>query len=143
MRGLSRLKPGASIKTHLLVAALLWSFIGVYLVVRGGLLYRTASLWPLLPAIGLGLLKSRLVLDRTARRNTARLAARQDGGCIGGVYSWRMWGLIVLMMVGGRLLRASGLSGLVVGFVYVAVGTALCRSSRLLWQQWQSVVRPQ
>ncbi len=34
-----RLNPGAAVKTHLLVAALLWSFIGIYLLVRGALLY--------------------------------------------------------------------------------------------------------
>lgn len=138
MKGLSRLKPAAAIKTQLVVAALLWSAIGIFLVVRGLLLFEVVTPWPLVVAVAVGLVKSRLVLDRTARKNLARILARQEGSCIGGVYSWRMWGFIVLMMLLGRLLRASGLAGWIVGMVYVAVGSALFRSSRLLWRQWRT-----
>lgn len=136
-RRLGNLKPGASVATHLLVAALLWSLIGIYLIVRGVLLGGDGSLWPLALAVLLGVGKSRLVLDRTARTNVTRIMSREDGSCLGGVYSWRMWGFIVLMMLFGRLLRMSGLAGWVVGLVYLAVGTALFWSSRLLWQQWR------
>ncbi|HSR37080.1 MAG TPA: hypothetical protein VLL73_07835, partial [Desulfurivibrionaceae bacterium] len=65
-RRLGNLKPGASVATHLLVAALLWSLIGIYLIVRGVLLGGDGSLWPLALAVLLGAGKSRLVLDRTA-----------------------------------------------------------------------------
>ncbi len=122
--------------THLLAAASLWSLIGIYLTVRGVLLCGAGPFWPMALAVAAGACKSRLILDHSARKNRTRILARQDGSCLGGVYSWRMWGFIVLMMLLGRLLRTSGLSDWVVGMVYLAVGTALFWSSRLLWQQW-------
>ena len=56
--------------------------------------------------------------------------------CLGGVYSWGMWAMVVGMMLGGRLLRNSSVPPLVVGVIYLAVGWALLLSSRLLWQEW-------
>jgi len=46
MSWLARLKPGASTRTNLLVAALMWSFIGFYLMVRGYLLDPPLPLCP-------------------------------------------------------------------------------------------------
>jgi hypothetical protein len=126
------------VATHLLAAALLWSLIGIYLTVRGVLLCGAESIWLMALGVALGVGKSRLILDRSARQNGARILAKGEGSCLGGVYSWRMWGFILLMMVLGRLLRMSGLAGAVVGVVYIAVGTALSGSSRLLWRQWRS-----
>lgn len=136
LRQFGSLKPGASVVAHLFVASLLWSLIGTYLAVRGILLCGVGSPWTLLAAVAVGAVKSVLVLDRTARRNLDRIMARGGGRCLGGVYSWRMWGFIVLMMLLGRWLRHSGLDGALVGLVYLAVGTALFASSRLFWRQW-------
>ncbi|MEW6594011.1 MAG: hypothetical protein AB1413_03975 [Thermodesulfobacteriota bacterium] len=136
LRRLGCLKPEASVTTHLLVAALLWSLIGAYLAVRGVLLREGSSFWLLAGAAAAGVGKSGLVLDRTARKNISRIVAKEERSCLGGVYSWRMWGFIVLMMLLGRFLRASGLAGWIVGLVYVGVGTALCWSSRLFWRRW-------
>lgn len=136
LRRLGCLKPGASVATHLLAAALLWSLIGIYLTVRGVLLCGAGPLWPMVLAVAVGACKSWLVLDHTARKNLTRILARQEGSCLGGVYSWKMWGFIVLMMLLGRLLRISGLAAGVVGVVYIAVGAALFWSSRLFWRQW-------
>lgn len=125
--------------THLLVAALLWSLIGIYLVVRGVLLRGGGPLWLPVLAVMTGIGKSWLVLDGVARKNLSRIVAKEERSCLGGVYSWRMWGFIVLMMLLGRLLRISGLAGWIVGMLYLAVGTALFWSSRLLWQRWREV----
>ena len=138
MRWLARLKPGASISTNLLVAALMWSFIGLYLMVRGYLLCRDISGMYLGLAVGLGTLKAFLVIERAARKNIARIVSRPDGMCLGGVYSWRMWGMVVCMMVGGRLLRNSSVPPLVLSVIYVAVGWSLFWSSRLIWQEWNT-----
>ncbi len=138
MRRLARFKPGASAGTNLLVAAGMWSFIGLYLMVRGYLL-APALPWPFRAlALGLGTLKAFWVIERAARRNIARIVARPDGMCIGGVYSWGMWGMVVCMMLGGRLLRNSSVPPLVVSVIYVAVGWALLLSSRLIWQEWNA-----
>ncbi|MDG4474761.1 hypothetical protein [Thiovibrio frasassiensis] len=138
MSWLFRLKPGASIRTNLLVAALMWSFIGLYLIVRGYLLHvlLPGIFWAL--ALGLGTLKARFVIERAARKNITRIVARPDGMCLGGVYSWGMWGMVVCMMLAGRLLRNSAVPSLVVSVIYVAVGWALLLSSRLIWQEWNA-----
>lgn len=138
MSWLARLKPGASTSTNLLVAALMWSCIGLYLMVRGYLLAPTLSWIFLGLAVGLGTLKAFLVIERAARKNIARIVARPDGMCLGGVYSWGMWGMVVCMMLGGRLLRNSSVPPLVVSVIYVAVGWALLLSSRLIWQEWNA-----
>lgn len=135
---LARFKPGASTRTNLLVAALMWSFIGLYLMVRGYLLVEVLSGIFFALALGLGTLKARLLIERAARKNIARIVARPDGMCLGGVYSWRMWGMVVCMMLGGRLLRNSSVPPQVVGVIYIAVGWALLLSSRLIWQEWNA-----
>ena len=138
MSWLVRLKPGASASNNLLVAALMWSFIGLYLMVRGYLL-GAALPWAFLGlALGLGTLKAFLIIERAARKNIARIVARPDGMCIGGVYSWGMWGMVVCMMLGGRLLRNSAVPPLVVSVIYVAVGWALLLSSRIIWREWNA-----
>ncbi|HIJ90214.1 MAG: hypothetical protein OEV89_05545 [Desulfobulbaceae bacterium] len=138
MSWLARLKPGATIRTNLLIAALMWSFIGLYLMVRGYLLCKALSWMFLGLALGLGTLKAFWLIGRSARKNIARIVARPDGMCIGGVYSWGMWGMVVCMMLGGRLLRNSSVSPLVVSVIYLAVGWALLLSSRLIWQEWNA-----
>ena len=138
MSWLVRFKPGASVRVNLLVAALMWSFIGLYLMVRGYLLDAALS-WPFWGlALVLGTLKEFLIIELAARKNIARIAARPDGMCIGGVYSWGMWGLVVCMMLGGRLLRNSSVPPVVVSVIYVAVGWALLLASRLIWQEWNA-----
>jgi len=137
MRRLARFKPSASIKAHLLAAALMWSFIGIYLMARGVLLSRDVFGWLAVVALAVGTGKALLVLDRTAGKNIARILAMQEGACLGGVYSWRMWGMVVCMMIGGRLLRNSSVPALWIASLYIAVGWALLLSSRLLWRQWR------
>jgi len=138
MSWFARLKPGASVGTNLLVAAMMWSFIGLYLMVRGYLLDETHSVIFLLLGLVLGTAKAFLVIERAARKNIARIVARPDGMCVGGVYSWGMWGLVICMMLGGRLLRNSEVPHLVVSVIYVAVGWALLLSSRLIWREWNA-----
>ena len=138
MSWLTRWKPGASVSTNLLVAALMWSFIGLYLMGRGYLLSPAPSWLFFGLGLGLGTLKAVLVIERAARKNIARIVARPEGMCLGGVYPWGMWAMVVGMMLGGRLLRNSSVPPLVVGVIYLAVGWALLLSSRLLWQEWNA-----
>ena len=136
MSWVARFKPGVSARTNLLAAALMWSFIGLYLMVRGYLLPPAPSWLFFGLGLGLGTLKAVLVIERAARKNIARIVARPEGMCLGGVYPWGMWAMVVGMMLGGRLLRNSSVPPLVVGVIYLAVGWALLLSSRLLWQEW-------
>ncbi len=131
-----RFVPAVPATVHLLAAALIWSGVGVMLCLRG-----LWILWPVHPAaygwlggaVLLGTLKALFVLDRTARRNIARIRGFAGRTCIGAVYSWKTWGLVGAMIGSGWLLRHSSLPALFVGSLYVAIGWALCVSSRLAW----------
>lgn len=129
-------KPGVSRRVTHYVAALIWAVVGMVLLCRGGLFLRASGrLWLLLPAMALGTAKSFFMLDRTAGRNLERLSYKTDGACLGGVYSARMWGVVVAMILLGWLLRHSGLPASVLGCIYVAIGWAMLFSSRLLWRR--------
>ena len=132
-------KPAASRRTHLLLAACMWSVVGCLLMLVGmnWLLGQQRAGMLLLIAVAAALLKSRLILDRIARRNVARIRSRDDNRCIGGFLSVKSWLIIAGMMFAGRLLRGSSLSRSLVGCLYAAIGMALVLSSRHLWRSWR------
>jgi hypothetical protein len=133
-------KPAAGVSTHLMLAWLMWLIVGSALVGFGiRWTWEAESVvapWVAAVAIAVGAVKSRVVLDRAAWRVVDRVRARGDGRCLGGFLSLRTWGLVVLMMIAGRLLRGTLARG-IVGPLYITVGTALCLSSRLSWQAWR------
>jgi len=134
------LKPAASARVHLLLAALMWSTVGGVLLVLGvlwALDVRTPLTVLLLVACGAGgFLKAHYVLEPVARRTVERIEVRGDGRCVGGFLSPQSWAMVVAMMVIGRLLRGGVLSSHLVGLLYVLVGTALVLASRVLWGAW-------
>ncbi len=88
----------------------------------------------------LGLIKSHSILDRSAHAGIERIRRFADHTCIGAVYSWRTWLLVVLMMGLGLIGRTVPVPPLPVGTMLVAVGWALVYSSRhgwLAWVQWE------
>jgi len=133
-------KPAGAVPTQLLLAWLMWATVGSALVGFGAWwLWESApriAPWVTAGSLAVGVVKSRLVLDRAARRGVDRICARGDGRCLGGFLSLRTWGLVVLMMVAGRLLRNTLAHG-IVGPLYIAVGSALFLSSRLSWRAWR------
>lgn len=136
---MTRFKPGASITSHLLLAALLWSIIGLLLIAFGcRFLFITSSYILLAIALVIGTAKSFLILDRVARMNSQRILQFSYNTCIGGVYSYKTWGLVIGMMLAGRLLRASSLPREIIGALYVAIGWGLFFSSRIVWQEWRA-----
>lgn len=135
---ISRFKPGASRTAHLLVSASLWTAIGIMLMFRGTVwLYSVGSLWLLLPALLLGTGKSLLALDKSAQKSIYRIVRFKDGKCLGAVYSLKTWGVVLLMMTAGCLLRNSSLPKEFLGVFYVSVGWGLFLSSRHAWRIWQ------
>lgn len=137
MVNIVKFKPGASVKMHLFIAASLWSIIGFFLVLQGVAMHGATFTGLLILAVFAGTAKSYFLLDRSARKNIGRILDFKDGACIGGVYSLKMWGMILLMVLLGRFLRASSLPGKFVGVLYIAIGWGLLLSSRLIWKQWR------
>jgi len=140
---LERWKPRAAGRTQLLLAGALWTIVGAALLFFGARWTLAAydgraGLLAVGLGVGIGLLKGRFVLDRTARRVTDRIAARGDGRCAGGFLSWRSWLLVALMSGAGRVLRSGLLSHAVVGPLYAAIGAGLLFSSRIAWQRWRT-----
>jgi len=139
-KGLSRFKPGASTRTHLLLSAVLWTTIGFMLLAKGT--YRLSQLgqWQpfivVFPAIVIGSLKALFVLDKSARRGIDRILTFKDGTCLGAVYSIKTWILVLCMMGMGVILRNSSLPITLLGFLYITIGWALLVSSRLAWRAW-------
>lgn len=134
---LTRLKPGVSPRTHLLCASALWTLIGLFLLYRGGV-YLQQGNFLLLMMLGiiLGSLKSYLVLNNSAKRGVERIKRFGDNTCIGAVYSWRTWLLVLSMMLLGLILRNSQVPVGLLGTICIAIGWALLYSSRYAWQQW-------
>lgn len=127
---------------HLFLAALLWtvvgaalSFFGVRWSLEGGL-----PLPALLVAgaVILGVMKALYLLDRVSAKTIARIRERGDGACLGGFLSVKSWTLVAAMAGTGALLRHGLLPHVVVGIIYVAVGTGLLVASRRLWAAWWS-----
>lgn len=135
-------KPGVSRSFHLFVAPLLWTSIGCLLIFRGwGWLEPGRGRLLLIVASLIGTIKSLLILDKVAKRSIERILRFQDGTCLGAVYSWKSWLLVVLMMTGGIAIRKITQPGPVIGTLYCAIGWALCLSSRLGWYQWFRLLR--
>lgn len=133
-------KPAASARLHLLLAAMMWTVVGAVLLffgVRWLWGAETLYVWLLsVVAVLAGLLKASFVLKPAADRISKRIRTRGDRRCIGGFLSMRTWAFVVFMMVAGRILRGGLLPRTVVGFVFVAVGTALLLASFRLWLGW-------
>jgi len=136
---LSRLKPGVKKQTHLLLAAILWTGVGILLLTKGA--YRIVQVkdygWIItVTALIAGTLKSLYVLDRSASRSIGRIMEFDDGTCLGAVYSIKTWLLVMVMMGTGIILRNSSLPMGLLCFIYFTIGWGLLFSSRLAWKQW-------
>jgi len=138
---LATYKPAAPARVHLLLAAILWTVVGTalaYFGTRWAMAWESSFVWLCLGlAAGIGVVKGRLVLHKTADRIIRRIRTRGDGRCLGGFLSPKTWAVVGGMMVAGRLLRGGLLPRVPVGFIYVAVGVALLLGSRPLWQAWR------
>jgi len=137
-KNLHRYKPGVSVRTHLFLAALIWSVVGFFLLTNGIVLISLKGhFWFAVAGLILGTAKTFFILDRVARKNVKRIEEFENKVCIGSVYSWKTWILVAAMIVLGRFLRTTVLPGEVVGLIYTAVGWALMLASRLMWQTWK------
>jgi hypothetical protein len=136
---------GLSRRFHLLLAASIWTLVGAGLLTMGsvfwfhlpylGFLDRQHLLGGAI-ALGVGLIKGRLILDRTANRVIERIDTLTEPNPFKSVF--QMFGaktlaLILAMMGIGIVLRVVGVSFEVRGLIYLAVGCALLWSCRRYW----------
>ena len=137
-KNLLRFKPRVSVRTHLFLAALIWSVVGFFLLTNGFVLISIKGhLWYGGLGLILGTAKTFFILDRVALKNVKRIKEFEDKVCVGSVYSWKTWVLVAAMIFLGRFLRTTVLPGEIVGVIYTAVGWALMLASRLVWQEWK------
>jgi hypothetical protein len=136
--GWHRLTPRAGVRVQLFSAASMWAIGAAILLVRGvGFLHDNWYAALLALAIALGLIKSRYLLDRVARKAVLRIHDRGQA-CYFGFFSWKSWLFVVVMMGGGILLRNSGLPRDILAVLYVGVGTGLALADRIFWQAFIS-----
>jgi len=133
-------KPVAPVRVHVFLAALMSLSRKSVLFLRGAgnmmSLPGAVNPWWLIFAAFIGVLKGRLIFDKTAVRVISRIESREGDRCLGGFLSIKTWGMILLMVFLGMSLRVSPLPGVLVWGVYVAVGMGLFLSSRLFWREW-------
>ncbi len=141
-------KPAVSPKIHLILAGFLWSAVGLFLFIRGILnlaKLQDLALWITPLSILIGLLKGHFILERAARKNLKRITDKiekrgKERFCIGGFQSFRSWGLILMMIFMGRMLRMSLLPRALVWATYVGIGTGLLVASRVYWNSLMGIV---
>lgn len=107
------------------------------LVFRGYRFLDNESRFLLLPiALLIGSCKALFILDKVAVHAVRRIERFDDNTCLGAVFSWKSWMLVMMMMALGILLRQSMLPRPLLGTLYVAIGWALFFSSRHGWLAW-------
>lgn len=136
---------GLTRRQHLWIAAAIWTMVGA------GLLSMGLLFWFHFPYLGfldaehlgfgslalvVGLIKGKMVLDRTANRVIKRVETLQEPNPFKSVFE--MFGvktiaLITTMMLIGLGLRIAGVSYEIRGLIYLAVGAALLWSCRRYW----------
>jgi len=138
---INHLTPTASIKTQILLLAIMWSVVGPALLYFGLRCMFTSDTQPLIlyplviTALIMGWMKARYALTKATKRIIHRIIQRGEGRCLFGFISAGMWILILLMMVIGRFLRTSDHIPLIIlGFIYTAVGFALLLASKYAWR---------
>ncbi|MBW4524689.1 MAG: hypothetical protein KME18_05740 [Phormidium tanganyikae FI6-MK23] len=136
---------GLSRRQHLWIAAAIWTIVGAGLFTMGLLFWFHFPYLGFLDAehlgfgaiaLTIGLIKGKLVLDRTANRVIDRVETLQEPNPLKSIY--QMFGgktiaLIATMMLIGLGLRIAGVSYEIRGLIYLAVGAALLWSCRRYW----------
>lgn len=133
--------PRTGARSQLVAAALMWLVGASILIVRGVGYIHTGGywhFWALAAALALGVLKSRYLLDRAARKAVARIYARGKA-CFFGFFSWKTWIMVGVMMGTGITIRhmikhPSPIGAGVMGALYLGIGAALFLADRIFWR---------
>ncbi len=129
------------------LAGSVWGLVGLFLVVRGAIMYQaaldtqnasqTALAVSIAVSVILGTAKGRFVLSKTARRNKSRIESIEEPLKIRHMYAKSFYFLIIGMIGLGIGLRMWNeyLGGyVVVAAIYCGIGLALMVSSLVYWK---------
>ena len=131
----------ASRRTRLFLAALVWTLVGTGLLAAGIVWLTSAP--PAVLAVGLGTaallgwIKGRYLLAPRAAANALRIEGSAERAPVLGFFAPSAWGLVVVMMGAGALLRRSALPRPWLGALYAAIGVALLSASGAAWRHWR------
>lgn len=138
---IQKYKVGGKNSTHLILAACFWTILGIFLFLKGlYFLYLSGYILLSVLAVAAGYGKSFLILDRTAEKNVGRILELKDGTCLGAVFSFKTWGMVLAMAAIGTLIRKSGAPEPFIGFILAIIGFSLLFSSRFAWIAWHRKV---
>ncbi len=129
------------------LAGSIWGLVGLFLVIRGAIMYQTALdtqnatqtalMISIAISIIIGVAKGRFVLSKTARRNKSRIESIEGPLKVHHVYAKSFYFLIAGMIALGVTLRTFNeyLGGyVVVAAIYCGIGLALMVSSLVYWK---------
>jgi len=123
----------------MIAGATMWMIGASILLVRGlGYIQgRSWHSWALAIGLALGVIKSRLILERVAAKAVNRIRA-QGRAWFFSFFSAGSWALVALMMGGGITLRRlivspDQIGAGILGAIYIGVGTALVLAVRVFW----------
>lgn len=136
---LDRFVPHASVRTQLVLAAVVW-LVGASILIFRGVGYVSGRYWHAVvlgAALALAALKWRLLLEPLAVKAVARIRDRGNAHVLG-FFSARSWMFVAVMMGGGIVLRRlvvhPGVIGAgIMGALYLGIGTALLVADRVFW----------
>lgn len=133
------LGPRVSVRTQLVLAAVVWLVGASILLVRGvGYVSgRSWHSWVLGVALALAVFKWRMLLEPVAIKAVDRIRERGRAGVLG-FFSARAWAFVAIMMGGGIAIRNAvvhpGVIGAgILGALYLGIGTGLFVADRVFW----------
>lgn len=121
-----------------MTSALMWSFIGFMLMIRGAVYLISGGQYSLLFFIlFLGLIKFFAVFRNVARNNVSRIAGLEGKVFIWSLFPLRTWMLIAAMIILGVFLRLFCQLQAVYSVVISGVGLAMLIGSGIFWKAWR------
>jgi len=126
---LHRLNPAVPRRVLAPIAAFTWGAVGAMLVTRAVIWFSGDFGRGALISLAVGLIMAGGMIPgmfvKIVNKNLARLALRPDRACLFSVFAWRSWVLVVIMSVGGVMLRKSGVPRLYLAGPYFGMGLCL------------------
>jgi len=133
---LHRLNPAVPKSVLPVIAGVAWGAVGIMLLTRSSIWFlpaeRNMAFWISL-AVGLAMAAGMIpgMFLGIVRKNLARLTSRPDRACLFSAFAWRSWVMVVVMSVGGGMLRRSDAPRMALAGPYLGMSLCLLAGSWL------------